>query len=378
MWPRCCCLWGIAALAVLGMHCAIGAPHTPPNDADVIADLPAGVHHVSESAQALTATRLDVALPLAQLDISRARSTGDMRFLGYAEAILAPWLKQPTIAPQVLLLNATILQSRHAFEPALAQLDRALLVHPNDPQAWLIRATILRVLGRYDEALSSCQHLTLEAEPAVTSLCVQSLRGLMGHLPEAYAAILSLSQEALPPQARAWRFSELGEMAERLGEDEVAERWFLSGLQIAPEDVYMRTAYADLLLRRERLLEALKLSSGFESMEPMLLRAAIAHRELHDAAGSAANAQISTLFAVERQRGDAVHRRELARFLLDIGDNPDAALRAAQENWQVQREPDDLLILLRAAKVAHQLAASAGAREFLHKTGLEDARLAPY
>ena len=124
----------------------------------MLTELPAGARHTSVASRAVTATRLDIALPLAQFDISRARATGDLRFLGYAEAVLAPWMKQSAVEPQVLILHATILQSRHSFDAALAELDRALsagagdAAHSASAQAWLTRATVLRVLGRYDEA----------------------------------------------------------------------------------------------------------------------------------------------------------------------------------------------------------------------------------
>ncbi len=367
-----------AIVAVAQVTSAWASPHIPASDAQVLVELPAGARHVSAPSQALTATRLDIALPLAQFDVSRARATGDLRFLGYAEAILAPWMKQPTVSPQVLVLHATILQSRHAFDASLAELDRALLARPEDAQGWLTRATVLRVLGRYDEAIASCEKLALAADPAIATLCKQSLRGLTGHLQEAYAIIASLSPQELPPEVRAWRYSELGEMAERLGDDQAAEHWFGEGLQVAPQDFYMRSACADLLLRHGRAAETLQLLSGYESMEPMLLRIAIAHRQLEDRSGSPAEALLSSAFDVEQQRGDAVHRREQARFLLDVAQRPVDALAAARENWRVQREPDDLLILLRAAQAAHQAQAAAAALQFLQQTGLEDIRLDPY
>jgi tetratricopeptide (TPR) repeat protein len=362
---------GFAAPARAGA----AAPHIPADDAEVLAEVPAGATHRSAPALAVTATRLDVALPLAQFDIARARATGDLRFLGYAEAALAPWLDRPDPDPAVLVLHATILQSRHAFEASLTELDRALRLRPDDPQAWLTRATVLRVLGRYDEAASSCERLRAAAGPAITSLCVQSLRSLTGHLRDAYATIRSLPTQELPAEARAWRYSELGEMAERLGDGEAAGHWFREGMAVAPDDLYLRTAYADLLLREGRATEALELLADYQSMEPMLLRVTIAHRLLHDGAGSAAEAQLSTAFEVELMRGDAVHRREQARFLLDVDHDPGAALSAALANWRVQREPDDVLILLRAAEAAHRADAAAPALEFLKRTGLEDARL---
>ncbi|GAC1478328.1 MAG: hypothetical protein NVS1B6_19690 [Steroidobacteraceae bacterium] len=356
---------------------ALAASHVPANDAQVLAELPAGARHADSGLLSITSTRLDVALPLAQLDISRARSTGDLRFLGYAEAVLAPWMRRPDPDPQVLVLHATILQSRHAFDASLAELDRALKLSPDDAQGWLTRATILRVLGRYPEALASCEHLPVTAG-AIASLCGLSLRGLMGQLPSAYDAIAALSPQSLSREARAWRFSELGEMAERLGKDGAAEQWFRDGLDLAPDDFYMRTAFADLLLRNARPSEVLTLLAGRESMEPMLLRMAIAHRLLHDGAGSQNEALLANVFDLEQQRGEAVHRREQARFLLDIRERPAEALAAAQENWRVQHEPDDVLILLRTAQAAHQPQAAVPALEFLKQQSLQDIRLRPY
>jgi tetratricopeptide (TPR) repeat protein len=370
-------LFCAAVVALVQMHCATASPHIPAGDAQVLAEVPAGARHALVPSRELTSTRLDIALPLAQFDISRARATGDLRFLGYAEAILSPWMQRSAVAPQVLILNATILQSRHAFDASLVELDRALKARPDDAQGWLTRAAVLRVLGRYGEAMSSCDHLAVAADSAVTSLCVQSLRGLMGHLKDAYATISSLSAGELGPEARAWRYSELGEMAERLGNDEAAEHWFRRGLQLAPQDFYMRSAYADVLLRQGRATQTLQLLAGYESMEPMLLRVAIARHELHDDSASTAEAQLAAAFDVEQRRGDAVHRREQARFMLDCAGQPAAALAAAQDNWRVQREPDDILILLRAARAAHQPQAAADARRFLAQTGLEDSRLGP-
>ncbi len=367
-----------ALLFALHVSTACATPYIPARDAQVLAELPAGARHAGAPSRQLTANRLDIALPLAQFYISRARATGDLRFLGYAEAVLAPWMSQPAVVPQVLVLHATILQSRHSFDASLIELDRALKMRPDDAQSWLTRATVLRVLGRYAEALTSCEHLAVAADPAIATLCRQSVLGLMGQLTSAYAAIAALSPKEMPPEARAWRYSELGEMAERLADDAAAEHWLREGLALAPQDFYMRLAYADLLLRQQRAAEALQLLAGYESMEPMLLRVAIAHRQLQDGASVQAEALLSSAFDVEQRRSDVVHRREQARFLLDVDQQPAAALAAAEENWKVQREPDDILILLRSAQAAHQAPAAAPALQFLQTTGLEDSRLAPY
>jgi hypothetical protein len=112
-----------------------------------------------------------------------------------------------------------------------------------------------------------------------------------------------------------------------------------------------------------------------ESMEPMLLRLAIAHRMLRDSSAQSSATLLGGEFDLEQQRGDAVHRREQARYFLDVDPQPRAALAAALANWQVQREPDDVLVLLRAARAARQPDAAAPVRQFLRQQHLEDVRL---
>ena len=75
---------------------AAANPYAPADGREVLAYLPAGASHASVTMRAVAAARLDVALPLAQFYISQARATGDLRFLGYADAVLRPWRDEPS------------------------------------------------------------------------------------------------------------------------------------------------------------------------------------------------------------------------------------------------------------------------------------------
>ncbi len=368
-------LRALALLIAMGAAVAHAEPYTPDSDTVILAELPAGAHYADLAARRLARGRLDVALPLAQFYIQQSRLSGDLRFLGYADAVLAPWLAHRPVAVDALVLHATVQQSRHEFDPALQTLELALAARPGDPQASLTKATILRVLGRYPEAAAACDQFARSVDASLAALCSQSVRGLDGHLDAAYVALLQVSSQGWLNTEKSWLYSELGEMAVRLGRDDEARRWFQRDLDLLPGDVYVRTAYADLLLRQGRNAEALELLRATESFEPLLLRIAIAQQRLHDPALPQSSAQLRAAFSAELQRGEAVHRREQARFLLEVEHEPLLALQAARENWQVQREPEDILILVAAARAAGKPDAAEPALEFVRQTGLVDARL---
>jgi tetratricopeptide (TPR) repeat protein len=371
-------LFALRAAAVLmaaGTPAALAGPYVPADDRAVLAELPAGTRYADVSARRLARGRVDVAIPLAQFYIQQARLSGDLRFLGYAEAVLAPWVKQTPRMPAVLVLQATLQQSRHEFSASLDTLDHALAVRPEDAQALLIRATVLRVLGRYPEANAACEQFSRLVEPRLAALCIQSLRGLNGHLESAYASLIQVSTQGWLNSEKSWLYSELGEMAVRLGRDAEAERWFQQDLRLAPTDFYVRAAYADLMLQQGRPAETLTLLAGQESLEPLLLRIALAQKQLHDPALGQSSARLRAAFAAELQRGEAVHRREQARFLLEVLDQPKLSLAVALENWRVQHEPDDVLVLMHAASAAGNAGAAAPAIDFVRSQGQSDARI---
>jgi tetratricopeptide (TPR) repeat protein len=363
------------SLSAAGNRAALAEHYVPASDDAVLGEVSTGTRYADVSARRLARARVDVAIPLAQFYIQQSRLSGDLRYLGYAEAVLAPWVQQSSPNADVLVLQATLQQSRHEFAASLATLDRALSVRPQNPQALLIRATVLRVLGRYPEAGAACEGFSRLVEPRLAALCTESLQGLRGHLESAYASLTQVSTQGWLNSEKSWLYSELGEMAERLGRDADAEQWFQQDLRLSPTDFYVRAAYADLMLQQGRDGEVLALLAGQESFEPLLLRIAIAQKRLHDPALGQSSARLRAAFAAELQRGEAVHRREQARFLLEIEDQPHFSLAAALENWTVQHEPDDVLVLMHAAAAAGNPGAAAPAADFVRAHGQSDVRV---
>lgn len=353
-----------AGLLLAAAAAASAAPFVPAADDTIVERLPARADPAERARRAALARdvhQLPLALDLAQAAIVRARHAGDPRELGAAQAALAPWWQDAQAPAPVRLLRATILQSRHDFAAALVDLDH-LASAPATPaplraQALLTRASLHQVLGRFDAARSDCDTLQQPAFAALgdglrrtAQACTLELQSLTG---DARAARHALDTLAGGAAADPWLALLRAELAERLGDDAAAQALYTAAG--ADADVYALAAHADWLLDRGRDREALAvLDRGPAQADALLLRRAIAWQRLGDGRATAAAADLRERFAAVRLRGDAPHLREEARLALAIDRDPARALALARQQWALQKEPADAVLLLRAARAAGQ------------------------
>jgi hypothetical protein len=144
----------------------------------------------------------------------------------------------------------------------------------------------------------------------------------------------------------------------------------------APDDGAARAALADLYLDEGRAAEAAALTEGRDQDDGLLLRRALAGAAQGVARHTdPAAREMAARFEAARLRGDTVHQREEARFRLAVERDPARALRLAQQNWLVQREPADARILLEAAAAADAPGAASPALAWLADTGCQWPRL---
>lgn len=318
---------------------------------------------------------LDTAIRLARMLISAARSAGDPRFLGRAEAALGPWWNDQTPPAEALLLRATIRQSRHEFEPALADLDRLVAVAPDNPQAWLTRAVVLGVRGCYDEALVSCARLEALASPFVVAACRAPLLGVTGRARSAAAALAAGMRFVRTPVETAWAEALLADLDLWAGDARGAEARLRRLVAHGADGGAARAALADLYLDEGRAAEAAALAGAADRDDALLRRALARAAQGADAATDADAREMAARFDAARERGDTVHQREEARFVLAVTRDPARALRLAEQNWRIQKEPADARILLEAAAAAGEPKAAAPALAWLAETGCEWPRL---
>jgi hypothetical protein len=365
------------------------APFVPEKENEVVDQLPgnagktAAAASVRESRRAQAALKqnknnLDVALHVAKLNIRRARTESDPRYLGQAEAALAPWLSESPPPVTILVLRANIRQSLHQFANARADLEQVVAREPGNAQAWLTLATVAQVTGDIATARTSCSKLTTLIAPPVHAACVAAIDGNSGRAKDAAASIarsLQLSP-GINRDVRAWIVTLQAELAERSGQNLNAEKFYRQALALDKRDAYTVAAYADFLLDQNRAPEVLRLIPAETDTDILLLRRVIAATSLKRVDASAMVDKLTARYDAARARGDQLHLREEARFLLHVRRQSAEALKLALRNWQVQKEPADLRILLEAANAAKQRAEAQIALAWIDDTGLEGRALA--
>ena len=364
---------------------APAAPYTPKDGGTVIEQLPRRADATQLALrglrQQLTDNPQDLALAagLAQRYIALARSETDPRYLGYAQAALAPWWRQAAPPVPVRLLRATILQSTHQFGPALHDLDAVIAQEPANGQAWLTRATVLTVQGDYAKATASCARLSALSTQLVTVTCIANVASVTGRAAASERLLdLTLQRSAgAAPELESWALTLLAEMATRRGEMALAEARYTTALARQPRDSYLLGAYADFLLDQRRPQEVVKLLKDQQRIDALLLRTALALQALpgQQAALQAATAELTARFNAAMQRGDTVHQREQARFALFLQRDVPAAVQLAQKNWAIQKEVPDMRILLEAALAARNYAAAQPVLAWVAANGVEDVAL---
>ena len=363
---------------------ALAAPYIPANDTLVLERLrvQAGdpvIRELRTMRARLTEQpdNLQLATQLARRYIEYGRAEADPRYYGYTEAVLKPWLNgaDPPIA--VLLLRATLRQSRHDFSAALRDLSEILHIAPNNAQAWLTKASLEQVQGNYAEARKSCIKLLRLASELTAVTCASGVGSYTGLADKSYRLLQEIFTRY--PQAssaeRLWVLTSLAEMAARLGNAQAAEGHFRQALQLGLRDSYLLGAYADFLLDQGRPSEVIDLLKDEVRADGLLLRLTLAEKLLGSDNVPEHIKALRARFAASRLRGDTVHRREEARFTLHLLNRSQEALHLAEDNWAVQRETADARILLEASLGSANPDAAQAVISWLEKNNVEDIQL---
>jgi tetratricopeptide (TPR) repeat protein len=357
------------------------------SDEEVLHQLPAASQQESATIKILRQAlqqapeNSDIASQLATAYINKARIDSDSRYYGYAEAVLKPWWKLQPPPNEVLFLRATLQQHQHAYQPAIADLKQLVSHQPRNAQAWLSLATIQQVTGDYVAARAGCSALARTASHWFASVCHSQVFSLTGNAERAYALQHALAAQisSRQPELQQWVLGLSAETAWRLDRKKQAEQQFKAALALPLRDAYLLRVYSDFLLAEKRPNEVLALLQNEMHDDALLLRLTLA---AHDANKQALTKKYQSLLASRYReaalRASNLHERDEAVYLLAFSlDAQDTkkALKLARANWAIQHEPDDVLLLLKAAIANQSLVDIQTVRHWMAEQKLQDIRI---
>jgi tetratricopeptide (TPR) repeat protein len=231
-----------AWLSALCSGGAVAAPFVPTSDDQVLERLPS--RSTDPRARELQELRsawrrqpqdVTVSVNLARAYYNAVAAEGDPRYIGYAQAALAPWWTLPDAPTDVRVLRAVLRQFDHRFDEALLDLDAAIASNPNNAEAWSWRAAIHMVQANYPQARRSCEALAALTSPLIAAACVAQVDATTGRTDEAAASLRKALQVAATASAgmpkaqaaeRLWVLTRLAETEERRGAYREAETAF--------------------------------------------------------------------------------------------------------------------------------------------------------
>ncbi|QTN29122.1 hypothetical protein HZ993_04570 [Rhodoferax sp. AJA081-3] len=368
----------LGAALVLGActMAAHAAPRTPVQDSEVIERLQ--LRPGDATARELSALRAAVAsqpnnpepaVALAQRYFALAAERGDPRYVGYADALVNRFATQMN-AP-LLMVRGMVRQYRHGFAEALADFEAALKLDADLAGAHAWRAAIYLVQANYGAAAQECTALQRLQRPVLHGGCAGLTQAYTGQLGAAYKTLQLALASAQDEDQRLWLHTRLGEVAGWQGQTNLAEQHYRQALALGVDDGYLLAAWTDFLLDAGRPEQVIQQLAQWESNDGLLLRLAEAETLLKLPAAAAHTQTLADRFAAAKLRGDTTHQAEKARFYLRLRKDAKEALRLANENYAVQKEPRDARIVLESALADRNPAAAAAVLEWLRTSGFE-------
>jgi hypothetical protein len=321
--------------------------------------------------------QLDIAVQLARRYYEMVGEEGDPRYLGYAQAALAPWWNMPQPPVEVQVLRASLGQFRHDFDSANSDLNQVLEREPRHVRARVLRAVLAIVQARYAAARADCVALRGLTSELLAVGCEATIDGLTGKAAAAYAT-LNAALERTPGASRdekMWVLLRLAELAQRQGKTAQVESHLRQAMALGVVDTFLYAAYTDFLLDQGRAAEVVALLKDHTRSDSLLLRLVLATRALNLPQAKQHEAALAARYAAAAMRGDTVHQAEEARFALAVQGDAKRSLKLGLENWKVQLEPRDARVVLEAAVALKDAPAAAPVLKWLTQNHNEDRTL---
>lgn len=319
--------------------------------------------------------RLQTASSEARALFVAALEQGDPRWLGQAQAALAPWWTQTQLPSETLFVRALIKQGLHDFDDARLDLKRAIAAEPDRPEFWSWLFALDLVGANMAPAGATCQEIQSRFGSQEGDACLGVLHYRSGRARDGLVLLDRLAARSSDRSRSSadWLAFHRGEARRVLGSPQEGLAIWLAALKSGSGPHGLRLAAVELLNDLGRFAEADRLNDQKPRSDAMLVQAIRSARGLGQTEQAAA---LTRAFRarLERQmaRGDLTNERPVIAFWLDIEQQPANALALARQAWATQREPADAVLYGRAALLLRDQPAARALMTWVKDTGFVD------
>lgn len=303
--------------------------------------------------------------------LSMSSESGDERYVGYAEALLANF--QQADDPDILLAKAAVLQRKHQFNSARELVEKVIQQYPANTYAYSMAAFIEIAQGNAAKAKHYCEYL-YELQSYVMGLnCSVNANSLTGDLDSGYEMLrVILERNQLDEDEQIEVLITLADVAAQKGIFSESEVYFKKALALKKHNHFVVKKLADLYLKSNRLQDCIDLTQQYTANMELALRSAVAKKRLDQAVSQQELDSLHLYFEEQRLRNPTEVSLEAGIYQLEILNQANVALETTIKNWQNQRGVEDIYWLVRSAVAADNSDVIAEKTQWINQQGLYD------
>ena len=257
--------------------------------------------------------------------------------------------------PEAYLLRARTRGAVHRFPDALADLDKAEELGTDPKQTQLSRATIQLGLGNYDDALKLANAALEQRKTSTTLTIVAAILGRMGKLAEAEKRFTEAetSYVGVNPFQLAWIYFEWGSMYDRAGQPDQAKARYRAAVDRLPGYAHAVGHLAALTSRAEAkpLLERIMKSS--DDPEYVANLATIMNAEA-PGSGDVKMSEATARYAALMSKHPLAFADHAGWFYVDAVRKIDEAVEVAEMNLEARKVPEAYELLIASLLAAKE------------------------
>lgn len=282
-----------------------------------------------------------------------AKTTSDSRYVGYARALLVPWIEKGDQSVALRITHAMVLSQEHQFAAARKELAAVTSAYPRTAQAWLQYAMVTLATGDTRNAEVACREFAALQRGLLAATCVGYVQSIRGQARQGYQRIERerLRRRSADKITHAWALSVQAEIASRLGRDDLASQHYQRALALTPNDSQLREQYAELLLAMGEFDNVRSLHAVDASSDRALLQRTIAAHLSSTPHALALRSSLAARLSASRARGTPQFFAE-AQVALFLDRAPHRALELALAAWEEEKTTPGIRLVAAAAKAA--------------------------